>query len=113
MQFLNPTMTLQTCLQARSPKQRFVSCSRVKRNACKKVTKSTQIRNGMCDTNFFSAASGQRNELFGKRIRCIGTVFLYAVLFIFRLQVVVPEGRGRGLGSSLVMRLTAGLSPGG
>ncbi len=34
----NPTMTLQTCLQARSLKQRFVSCSRVKRNACKLVT---------------------------------------------------------------------------
>ncbi len=55
----NPTMTLQTCLQARGLKQRFVSCSQVKRNVCKRVTKSTKIRNGMYDTNFFSAASGR------------------------------------------------------
>jgi hypothetical protein len=52
MQLLNPTMTLQTCLQARSLKQRFVSCSRVNLNACKRVTKSTQIRNGMYDKFF-------------------------------------------------------------
>jgi hypothetical protein len=59
MQLLNQTMNLQTCLQARSLKQRFVSCSRVKRNACKRVTKSTQIKNGMYDTNFVSAATGR------------------------------------------------------
>jgi hypothetical protein len=59
MQLLNQTMTLQTCLQSRSLKQRFVSCSRVKRNACKRVTKSTQIRNGMYGTIFLSAASGR------------------------------------------------------
>ncbi len=29
------------------------SCSRMKRNACKRVTKSTQFRNGMYDTIFF------------------------------------------------------------
>ncbi len=52
-------LTLQTCLQARSLKQSFVSCSRVKRIACKRDTKSTQIRNGMYDTNFFPAASGR------------------------------------------------------
>jgi hypothetical protein len=67
-QLLNQTMTLQTCLQARSLKQRFVSCSRVKLDACKRVTKSTQIRNGMCDTNFFSRppaaeTNSPKNEL--------------------------------------------------
>jgi hypothetical protein len=54
-----PTMTLQTCLQACSLKRSYVSCSRVKRNACKRVTKSTQIRNIICDTIFFPAASGR------------------------------------------------------
>jgi hypothetical protein len=52
MQLLNPTMTLQTCLQARRLKQSFVSCSRVKRIACKRDT----------------------NELSEKRIGRIGTV---------------------------------------
>jgi hypothetical protein len=50
---LNPAMTLQTCLQARSLKQRFVSCSQVKRNACKRVTQSIQTRNRWYDTNVF------------------------------------------------------------
>jgi hypothetical protein len=44
---------------ARSLNKGSVSCSRVKRIACKRDTKSTQIRNAMYDTVFFPAASGR------------------------------------------------------
>jgi hypothetical protein len=63
--------------QPSSLNQRFVLCSRVKRNACKRVIKSTQTRNGMYDTICFSAASGRWNELSEKRSGRIGTVFVW------------------------------------
>jgi hypothetical protein len=66
MRLLNPTMNLQTFLQARSLKQSFVSFSRVKQIACKRDTKSTEFRNGMYDTVFLPAAgetNSPKNEL--------------------------------------------------
>jgi hypothetical protein len=73
MQLLNPTMTLQTCLQARSLKQILVSCSRVKRIACKR--KPNPPKSGTeCMTRIFfrRPPAGETNSQ--KRIGRSGTV---------------------------------------